>query len=395
MKPAPLPTLTGLRFVAAAAVALSHLWYVAEHPALPSFVRRLLAEGSAGVTFFFVLSGFILTINYRPRFQVLTWDRLWPYAAARVGRIWPAHGVVLGWVVLFPYLPTDRPIDLTKLLTHVCLVQGWVPDLRYAAAFNAVAWTLSAEVFFYLLLPGGLWLANRFPHTSPTQWVILAGGVWLLELGCVSLFIGQTDPVSVWLVGICPAARLFEFTVGVLLGLAFLQRQSHAEPPASHHPGPSEPRLGSRATCWELLAVAGILLLASLAPRVPPLLKANGYYTAIMAGSVWIFAQQRGGVSRLLASGPMVVLGEISFAFYLLHCLIFFHMHRIVGVERLTSAGLAGASVAVTLLASAMIYHWIETPARRSIARLAARTAGQRNVSPWRFSIRIRGRALP
>ena len=75
-----LRSLTGLRFVAAAAVFVSHIQYFV----FPE-VRQLPLGGPA-VSFFFVLSGFILTYVYGqklsrqsvPRFWFTRWARLWP-----------------------------------------------------------------------------------------------------------------------------------------------------------------------------------------------------------------------------------------------------------------------------------------------------------------------------
>jgi peptidoglycan/LPS O-acetylase OafA/YrhL len=288
----PLPALTGLRFAAAAAVALSHLWYVAEHPALPAAVRRLIAEGPAGVSFFFVLSGFVLAVNYRDRFPALTRGRLLPYYAARVGRIWPSHLVVLALAVAFPYLFWSPPP-----LGGRVRVGGDTPPP---------------------------------PGTESQQW---------------------------------QAAT------------------PHPNPPPQGGRGPEKQGGG-----WELAAVGGLLVLAAVADRVPPLVRANGYYTPMMAAVVWAFAAGGGRLSKLFASRPAVALGEISFAFYLLHCLVFFHAHRLVGVEPLTPAGLAVGSVLAALLLSAGLHRGVETPARGWVVRAAARTQAARPVS---------GRGLP
>ena len=89
-EPKPLPELksgvvhlrsvTGLRFVAAFAVFVSHVQYLM----FPE--SRLMPLGGPAVSFFFVLSGFILTYVYSdrltkrstPRFLVKRWARLWP-----------------------------------------------------------------------------------------------------------------------------------------------------------------------------------------------------------------------------------------------------------------------------------------------------------------------------
>jgi len=79
--------LTGLRFVAAMMVLVSHY----PVPGTPGPLLRLMQSGYAGVTFFFVLSGFILTYNYADRFCSDARDNLVPYFVSRFARIYPVY----------------------------------------------------------------------------------------------------------------------------------------------------------------------------------------------------------------------------------------------------------------------------------------------------------------
>ena len=85
-----LDALTGLRFLAAAAVFVSHTkgWFAIEnfHPG---------PIGSAAVGFFFVLSGFILSHVYRGASEATSAGRFY---LARFARIWPMHIACLALV---------------------------------------------------------------------------------------------------------------------------------------------------------------------------------------------------------------------------------------------------------------------------------------------------------
>src|SRR5207247_2593909 len=109
-------------------------------------------ELAQGVSFFFVLSGFILTYVYGD----LRRDGWRRYFAARIGRIWPAHLALFAYVVVALPLEQRTPPGsnhLPNALANVFLVQAWMPDFRFIGAFNNVSWSLSVEVFFYLLFP--------------------------------------------------------------------------------------------------------------------------------------------------------------------------------------------------------------------------------------------------
>jgi peptidoglycan/LPS O-acetylase OafA/YrhL len=59
-RPAPIPALTGMRFVAALMVFVSHYGV----PGISGVPALVASFGYVGVTFFFILSGFVLTYNH-------------------------------------------------------------------------------------------------------------------------------------------------------------------------------------------------------------------------------------------------------------------------------------------------------------------------------------------
>src|SRR5688500_14786651 len=100
-----LDALAGLRLIAAAVVAVAHLPDVSHDPALGRVGVRLLSEGLYGLTFFFVLSGFVLAYGYHDRLARPTRAALRGYYVARVARIWPLHLLTLGLAVVLPVSP--------------------------------------------------------------------------------------------------------------------------------------------------------------------------------------------------------------------------------------------------------------------------------------------------
>src|SRR5882724_4066312 len=101
-RPMPIHALTGLRFVAALMVFLFH--------ASPQH----FCEGFAGVAFFYVLSGFILTHNYRRNLRNLRWQEVRNFYACRLARIYPVH--VLTFIAIIPLM---WPHLRANLVTHL------------------------------------------------------------------------------------------------------------------------------------------------------------------------------------------------------------------------------------------------------------------------------------
>jgi peptidoglycan/LPS O-acetylase OafA/YrhL len=356
---ARLDALAGLRFVAAAVVALAHLPELSRDPALGRVAQRFLSEGVYGLTFFFTLSGFVLAYGYLDRLAKPTRATLQSYLVARIARIWPLHLLTLGLVLWFPM--AAAPDGIGPFLANVFLVHSWVPSLEYIQSYNSVAWTLSLEWFFYLLCPLALVGIGRWKSATPTHLHLAALGVWLVV---VAIVLPRSSQVGFWplyVCNVCPLVRSGEFLVGVLLGAAFVRGRVRS--------GPLE--LARTRRLWtglEIAAVALVVVLIFRSHRVPLLFRMNGYYIPAVALLVTVFARERGRVSRAMASRTIVYLSELSFAFYLLHAIVFTHLRAAYALWVGVYAG-AGLLVATTLLAAAAAHHLVERPMRERIVR--------------------------
>ena len=156
MRNAELSALTGIRFYAALGVFLYHV---------PSFIPGMKAFGGSGVlfnlgdlgvSFFFVLSGFILTYNYANVFREgvpsagykrFLWDRL--------TKIYPVHFLTLLIVLPIAIFSPQWPLDWRAVPFHLVLLQCFWPSPTPAFSdyLNKPSWSISCEWFFYLLAP--------------------------------------------------------------------------------------------------------------------------------------------------------------------------------------------------------------------------------------------------
>ena len=200
-----LPSLTGLRFWAALLVVAYHL--SREYRRLP-LVSPLVWYGRDGVTFFFVLSGFVLAWSYAgARVPALTFYR------RRLARIWPLHALTSGFALVVT-AAAGAALPLTAALWSLPLLQAWVPALVYGA--NPAAWSLSAEAWFYLLLP---FLLPPLARRSSRGLAVLAGAACLC--GAALWFGGAlVAPPALrdWLLDYLPLTRTPQFLLGAAAG---------------------------------------------------------------------------------------------------------------------------------------------------------------------------------
>ena len=216
-----LDALTGARGPAALMVFAQH---AGESGFLPFVVPSSLA-----VSFFFVLSGFVLAYAY---FNDRTFGL--PFYKARFGRIWPTTmlSILLVFLILprQAYLPQQLDQWMTGLvfLTNVLLLQSLIPIPDFYFALNAVVWSISVECCFYLVFPA----LNAFLRLHGYRALLLVALIGFLLTGLsMQLSWPAFDPSTLaqpsWhgTVYISPFTRLFEFAVGVLAGQLWVKTE--------------------------------------------------------------------------------------------------------------------------------------------------------------------------
>ena len=344
-----LHSLTSLRFVAALLVFANH---AADHyvtPATPTYVA--LQTGFIGVTFFFVLSGFVLTWAHKADEPCAGFYR------NRVARIVPDY--LVAWVIAVPVaIATGLVLTPLGVVASLGLVQAWFPDPDVHFAVNPVGWTLSVEAFFYLTFPflvGPLGrLAGRGRAVAMFGCVAATFG-WAV-LGCLA-----APDARHWIAYVFPLARLPEFVLGILLACSVRAG------------GWQRLRLGpallATAAAWGLVLVVPRPFRIASVVVVP--------FALVIAAAA--HADQAGRTPRLLGARAMVRLGEWSYAFYLLHELVIRGLTDHLGLDDL-EAGPAVVTVLVLLVvaiaASGLMVALVEKPAQRWLrARWSARPA--------------------
>ncbi|WP_289062322.1 acyltransferase family protein [Alistipes ihumii] len=136
-------SFTGWRYIFAVAIFMHH--YQIDGKSV------LQAGGAIGVTFFFILSGFLLAYGYKKRLmtrEISTSD----FYKARAVKLYPLHILCFAAVFLLG-IRNFVTADLPKAVLNLFLLQSWVPSPDYYMSYNAVSWFLSDELFFYLMFP--------------------------------------------------------------------------------------------------------------------------------------------------------------------------------------------------------------------------------------------------
>ncbi|MBC7415492.1 MAG: acyltransferase [Herminiimonas sp.] len=385
----PLPALTSLRFAAALAIMVHHcngvFWKAAE-----------LGPLDVGVSFFFVLSGFILTYVYRDIEP--TRARFAGFYRARLARIWPLHLSCLLMTIVLIAVP--EPFDLRVLAANALLLHAWIPLDRYFFSYNYVSWTISTELFFYLIFPFMMVHARRWLNRT-----LLLAAVTVVALALTSywahLLPWETTHDHLSSTGLLytnPLARVGEFLFGIATGMIFLDERAVADQTVEdrrqrllwsaaelgsialfvlgyrfllsyYAPAIHQIMLSAGATSVPLTGIAGE---SALLPQLSPFgsLIVNEWanhvgLTPFAVLLIYVLAHQRGVVSRALSHPALVFLGETSFALYLVHQI----MLRFVQQQGWRTDGVGFALyLGCALLVAASLHLLLEKPARALLA---------------------------
>lgn len=358
-----LEALTALRFFAASHVIVYHFFY----PEPDGWLDTLVAAGPLSVTFFFVLSGFVLAYVYGDRTTRNGRLRsIRDYASARVARIVPAY--MLALLISAPLflhaglVARSVPFDafLTALFTTPMLLQSFWP--ASTVLWNGPGWSLSVEAFLYLLFPVVLritWSA------SPRRALAIAFASVLLVGAIRELFLPEGGgPATQWdgrwnFYAYFPVFHLPAFVAGVACARLFT---------GAVQPGVAAARCLLAASC---LMVLGLFLAEPhTSPSVFGTLPLIPLFCAIVYAAAVPGCVPLGRTARV-----MLPLGEASYSMYILHMPLYSWWHWVV--ERRLDLDLAPLTsfvgyYALVVAASIAVHVWIEAPVRSRMRRPAA-----------------------
>jgi peptidoglycan/LPS O-acetylase OafA/YrhL len=145
-----IPSLTGMRFVAAFLVVLAHTdhFFAAMQPAWLDYAWRVGAN--VGMTTFFVLSGFVIHYNYSAAIVAKGAPAIRSFLVARFARLYPLYLLtLLIAIALFPSMIHDDVFRQQWMWRYLTMTQDWTPTLAGQlplTLYIGSAWSISAEV---------------------------------------------------------------------------------------------------------------------------------------------------------------------------------------------------------------------------------------------------------
>jgi peptidoglycan/LPS O-acetylase OafA/YrhL len=355
-----LPSLTGLRIFAAVAVFASH---VGPPHGASAPLKAFFESGYMGVTLFFTLSGFVLTINYFDRLAQPTASRIWRFGVARFARIYPLYILILFYILVRQHA---FGVGIEGWWEHVLAIQAWDTDLAQTYNFNGPAWSVSVECFLYACFPILVLILVRLRTvravllaTIATSLVLAGLATWFVLAHRANLPWPNSQSAHHWLY-VIPITRLGDFVLGILVARMYIQMRGRGM--ASQIGGP--------------LAIASALVIIALMAWPANVYSAWSWdvaYALPSAALIFGLAMAPSSISaRVLSLPALVLLGESSYAFYLVHepALSYLGPARWAVATSMTTITLEVLTLGAIIFLAIGLHVAVERPARFYIRRL-------------------------
>ncbi|UZK66096.1 acyltransferase family protein [Sphingomonas sp. M1-B02] len=338
-----LRALTSVRGIAAWFVVLFHIRQ--SIAGLPDPALAILAKGNLAVDFFFLLSGFVIWMSYADRLRAGGVATVPLFLKRRIARIWPLHLFMLGFGVALALAlrATGREtpnFPFAELPLHLALLQNW--GFTAALSWNDPAWSISCELGAYLLFP--LLALSIDWKRVPSLAILAAVAALILLLHTVFASNGATD-LGQQIPRLGLIRCILEFACGTAIGALWLRWRED----------------------WKAYAViSGVIALALLTGWIAGLLPETLAVPAAFGALLLMLALTAAKAGNPLEGRALHYLGEISYATYLGHYLLWFAF-KLAFVDASGSAlwPMILGYLILVLAASAALYHLVERPAQR------------------------------
>ena len=341
--------LTFTRFIAAISIVVFHYGnncYLFNN----EYISFIFEQANIGVSYFFILSGFVMIIAYGNREKV----NFIEYIKNRLARIYPVYLLA---IFLILGVSLFQNINKSDLLLNLFMIQSWIP--QKALTINYPGWSLSVEMFFYISFP---FLMNKIYSKKNLKFTSISIiSFWLISQIIFHLIIYEILKVpnySIKDMFYYPLMHFNEFLIGNLAGLFFINK------------------LKNNQKCHFVYIVFFLILLILLLRFPIGLNFHNGLLAIVFVPLIILISLSDNLITKYFQKRVYVFLGEISFGIYILQApvwIIFsdYRMLKYLGLNKEVDFTISFLIRLLILISvSALSYLYFEKPTRKLIKKL-------------------------
>lgn len=344
--------LTFTRFIAAISIVIYHYGrgsYLFNN----KFISFVFQQANVGVSYFFILSGFVMIIAYG-RLESVNFMQ---YIKNRLARIYPVYLLAIFLIVgicLF------KDINVSDLLLNIFMLQSWVS--QKALTINMPGWSLSVEFFFYITFPILVnKLYSKLEFKINVIWIILFWLISQLIFHLILYGILKIEYYNTRDIMYHPLMHLNEFLIGNLAGLFFFKKLKN-----------------HKKNYLSIILV--LLLVLILLLRFPIGLNFhNGLLAVIFVPLILLLSLSNDKFTKMFSRREFIFLGEISFGIYILQApvwIIFsdYRLEKYFGLNKELDFTISFfIRLLILMILSVLSYLYFEKPIRNIIRKTSDR----------------------
>jgi peptidoglycan/LPS O-acetylase OafA/YrhL len=307
----------------------------------------LVKKGYQAVSFFYVLSGFVMSYVY---YAIANASGLnvSSYWKARFARVYPAYLGALLFVAGVYTFYWNKPASVTDLGLGIFCLHSWVPN--EALTLNYPGWSISVEAFFYALFPA---LILLFKNKSSKTLVLVTLILWLATQ---LVFIGLNQYLE--FTKYFPPLHLSSFFMGVAAGIMFARNDEVFTP----------------ILRWSTAIAIGVPVLMLAYLYINPSWSKydhNGLLAPLHLLFILALAVNTSAIGRVLSNSVLEFLGEVSYGMYIYQYPAYIATKIVYdfGHWDKTQPTFVAMLFAILLVMSTISFYGIETPFRKLLRK--------------------------
>lgn len=299
-----IKSLQGIRCILALGIFITHLSILRITILDKLYSDYLIGLGAFGVLFFFILSGFGVTVGYAKKIDKIFSKETLLFYKKRFLSLYPAHWLVLLLCFVLNINNLKEFIGGGRdLFVNITLLNAIIPSKNY----NPVTWYLGVLIIAYILTPIIIFIIKKLEKVKVNM-ILLALAIYGVQL--IRVFININNPMQQKLFYTDYTFRIWDYIIGMLLGYYYYKNKDRLI-----NKNKSILKNSVLEIIWLILLIAAFVI----RPNIPVPFLQGTYYTWIVILFIYIFMKDSGIVSKILGSKLFLICSSISFEFYLIH----------------------------------------------------------------------------
>ncbi len=318
--------------------------------------------GARCCEFFFVASGFLVFISHHNVSKPCTWKASADYVRKKLVSVWPIHFLAFCLCLCsMPLADIFTKDSLIKGLIHLLLLQSWSNSAATMFSFNGPSWFLSSLLFCYFSAPVLLRMIRR-----KRKILVLFPAVFLIRYAVEEIHFYY--PNEYWVLSLhwSPVLRMMEFFLGMMVGSVWSDACCRVNR-----------RCKNRAPVFSFwlfsIAEAAALYFTGMFLVTKQNFWGRAIFVLWFCAFIFIFAFDKGCLSRLLSLKPMGWFASVQFEFFIFHIPIINLVTRYLEPYIPSGKKLAAIAFATTLFLSQMYRLFLKNTVEKQMQSLLSK----------------------